>query len=55
MFSMACRAQEQAGSQADAQKSGPSLQDGARKTTPIKGKRGSYRPDDQLLSFMKNL
>src|SRR6266478_6257145 len=25
------------------------------KTTPIKGKRGSYRPDDELLGFLKNL
>jgi integrase/recombinase XerD len=25
------------------------------KTTPIKGKRGSYRPDDQLLGFLKSL
>jgi integrase/recombinase XerD len=25
------------------------------KTTPIKGKRGPYRPDDQLLGFLKNL
>lgn len=25
------------------------------KTTPIKGKRGSYRPDDKLLSFLKSL
>jgi integrase/recombinase XerD len=25
------------------------------KTTPIRGKRGSYRPDDQLLGFLKNL
>jgi hypothetical protein len=24
------------------------------KTTPIKGERGSYSPDDQLLSFLKN-
>src|SRR5712691_3836336 len=24
------------------------------KTTPIKGKRGSYRPDDRLLGFLKN-
>jgi len=25
------------------------------KTTPIKGKRGSYWPDDALLGFLKNL
>ena len=25
------------------------------KTTPINGKRGSYRPDDKLLSFLKSL
>jgi integrase/recombinase XerD len=25
------------------------------KTTPIKGRRGSYRPDDQLLGFLKSL
>jgi integrase/recombinase XerD len=25
------------------------------KTTPIKGNRGSYRPDDHLLGFLKNL
>ena len=25
------------------------------KTTPLKGKRGPYRPDDQLLGFLKNL
>lgn len=25
------------------------------KTTPIRGKRGPYRPDDQLLGFLKNL
>ena len=25
------------------------------KTTPIKGKRGCYRPDDELLGFLKNL
>jgi site-specific recombinase XerD len=25
------------------------------KTTPIKGKRGYYRPDDELLGFLKNL
>jgi site-specific recombinase XerD len=25
------------------------------KTTPIKGKRGTYRPDDKLLSFLKSL
>jgi site-specific recombinase XerD len=25
------------------------------KTTPIKGKRGSYRPTDQLLGFLKSL
>ena len=25
------------------------------KTTPIKGKRGCYRPDDDLLGFLKNL
>jgi site-specific recombinase XerD len=25
------------------------------KTTPIKGKRGRYRPDDKLLTFLKNL
>jgi len=25
------------------------------KTTPIKGRRGSYRLDDQLLGFLKSL
>jgi hypothetical protein len=25
------------------------------KTTPIKGKPGSYRPDDKLLRFLKSL
>ena len=25
------------------------------KTTPIKSKRGSYRPTDQLLAFLKGL
>jgi hypothetical protein len=25
------------------------------KTTPIKGRRGSYRPADELLGFLKNL
>ena len=25
------------------------------KTTPIQGKRGSYRPDDELLGFLKSL
>ena len=25
------------------------------KTTPTTGKRGSYRPDDNLLSFLKSL
>jgi hypothetical protein len=25
------------------------------KTIPIKGRRGSYRPDDQLLGFLKSL
>ena len=25
------------------------------KTTPIKAKRSRYRPDDELLSFLKNL
>jgi hypothetical protein len=25
------------------------------KTTPIKGQRGSYRPDDELLGFLKHL
>jgi integrase len=25
------------------------------KTTPIKGKRGCYRPDDELLGFLKKL
>ena len=25
------------------------------KTIPINGKRGSYRPDDKLLSFLKSL
>jgi hypothetical protein len=25
------------------------------KTTPIKGKKGCYRPDDELLGFLKNL
>ena len=25
------------------------------KTTPVKGKKESYRPEDQLLVFLKNL
>ena len=25
------------------------------KTTPVKGKKGRYRPSDQLLSFLKGL